>query len=148
MVCIVEISNSCIQYAAYLRKKSIIETFQAQERFIQKGKGDCINPYVRDNITESRLNFEYVNFSSIDSTGARYNISYDRFDGDCFALGTWQTKYYSIKYAHREFWDPLDPELIYEGNAFLILHIEIFSSVSPLTFILMGFQTDTSSMAL
>ena len=74
------------------------------------------------------MNFEYVNFSSIDSTGARYNISYDRFDGDCFALGTWQTKYYSIKYAHREFWDPLDPELIYEGNAFLIL---------------MGFQTNT-----
>lgn len=62
------------------------------------------------------MNFEFVNFSSIDSTGARYNISYDRFDDDCFALGTWQTKYYSIKYAHREFWDPLDPELIYEGK--------------------------------
>ena len=147
MVCIVEISNSCIPYAAYLRKQKRCN-LQARERFIQKRKGDCINPYVRDNITESRLNFEYVNFSSIDSTGARYNISYDRFDGDCFALGTWQTKYYSIKYAHREFWDPLDPELIYEGNTFLILHIEIFSSVSALAFTLMGFQTDTSSMAL
>ena len=121
MVCIVEISNSCIDMQ-HIREQRIIACLRT---LYLDGKGDCINPYVRDNVTESRLNFEYVNFSSIDSTGARYNISYDRFDGDCFALGTWQTKYYSIKYAHREFWDPLDPELIYEGKVFLeILYLK------------------------
>ena len=105
-------------------RDSRIDRFSRWTRYIDR-KDDCINPYVRDNVTESRLNFEYVNFTSIDSSGERYNISYDRFADECFALGTWQTKYYSIKYAHREFWDPLDPELIYEGNSLTEVALQI-----------------------